>query len=179
MKKLLLLGLSVLATSAHAWQPAYYVGSGVTWWQFGVHGLPGTATIGTLEGLAGIDFTPYTAVEVRLGAGMNTGRQRYVETTLEIDTPYFASIYFKPQLRNEIASLYGLLGATTTDVNANFSPSIQPGDTVDDTYTDLSYGIGVSFVASEHFDVTFEWKKLIATDEFDMRGGTIGFTYRF
>jgi opacity protein-like surface antigen len=182
MKKLLLLGLSALAASgsAHAWEPTYYAGSGVTWWQFGTHGLSGTLTIGALEGLAGIEFSPYTAAEVRIGAGMNSGRRRYVETTFEIETPYFASVYFKPQLRNETASLYGLLGATTIEVNGSFSPSVPDlNNQVGDTYTDLSYGLGVSFVASQHCDVTLEWKKLIAAEDFDMRGGTIGFNYRF
>ena len=68
--------------------------------------------------------------------------------------------------------MYGLLGVTTIDLEASTGPS-------DDTHTDISYGIGVSFVMSPNVDLTAEWKKLINADEFDMRGGTIGFVYKF
>lgn len=168
MKKLLLLGLSSLAFTAHAWEPTYYVGSGASSWQFREHANTRDYTVGSLEGQAGIELTPYTALEARLGVGLNTGRDEGVE----MEAPYFASIYFKPQLRNEKASLYGLLGMTTVEVDVSSQADA-------DTFTDMSYGIGVSFVMHPHVDLTAEWKKLINADEFDARGGTIGFNYRF
>jgi outer membrane autotransporter protein len=176
MKKLLLLGLSSLAFTAHAWEPTYYVGSGASSWQFHPHQYGHNFTIGTLEGQAGIDLTPYTALEARLGFGLNTARETLTIEGLDVETEleatYFGSIYFKPQLRNDRASLYGLLGMTTIELDVNDGLE-------SDTYTDMSYGIGVSFVLHPHVDLTAEWKKLINADEFDARGGTIGFNYRF
>jgi hypothetical protein len=172
MKKLLLLGLSSLAVTAHAWEPTYYVGSGASFWQFAPHKLNENFTISTVEAQAGVDLTPYTALEARIGAGLNTARETVNGFEMEMEATYFGSIYFKPQLRGEKASLYGLLGMTSVemDVNDRFES---------DTYTDMSYGFGVSFVMNPHVDLTAEWKKLINAEEFDARGGTIGFNYRF
>ncbi len=178
MKKLLLLGLSTFAISAHAWQPTYYVGSGLSAWQFKQSDIGHNFTISTVEGLIGVELTPYTSIEGRLGGGLNTAREWITlpgdaeQTEVEVEAKYFGSLYFKPHLKNEKASLYGLLGVTTIDLEANTGPS-------DDTHTDMSYGIGVSFVMSPNVDLTAEWKKLINAEEFDMRGGTIGFVYKF
>lgn len=172
MKKLLLLGLSSLAVTAHAWEPTYYVGSGASSWQFHPHEFGHNFTIGTIEAQAGVDLTPYTAVEGRIGAGLNTARETINSVEVEMEATYYGSIYFKPQLRGEKASLYGLLGMTTVEMDVNTQLE-------SDTYTDMAYGIGVSFVMSPHVDLTAEWKKLINAEEFDARGGTIGFNYRF
>jgi outer membrane autotransporter protein len=168
MKKLLLLGLSSLALTAHAWQPTLYVGGGASSWQFHPHQFGYNYTIGTLEGIAGVELSPYTSVEARLGAGLNSAR----EAGVEMEANYFGSLYFKPQLRNEKASLYGLLGVTSVDMDVSAGLG-------SDTYTDMSYGIGVSFVINPNVDFIAEWRKLINADEFDARGGTIGFNYRF
>jgi opacity protein-like surface antigen len=179
MKKLLLLSLSTLAMSAHAWQPTYYLGSGFSSWQLSPHeGTSSTFSIRSLEGMAGVELTPYTAVEVRLGAGVSSSRV-YIRnengdiSKADMEVPYYASLYFKPQIRNEKASLYGLLGYTSMDL------SIGEGVALDDSFADLSLGIGVTFAINEHFDFNAEWKKLIMSEDFDMRGSTIGFTYRF
>jgi opacity protein-like surface antigen len=173
MKKLLLLSLSSLAVTAHAWEPTYYVGSGASSWQFHPHAAGHNFSIATVEGLAGVELFPYVALEGRLGAGLNTGRETVDGVDVEMEATYFGSLYFKPQLRNEKASVYGLLGMTSVEMDVN-------DDALEsEAYTDMSYGIGVSFVLNPHLDLTAEWKKLINADEFDARGGTIGFNYRF
>jgi len=202
MKKLLLLGLSTFAISAHAWEPSYYAGAGFSPWKVNMQSVPVDFSIQTIDAFAGIELFPHISLEARVGAGINEGRDTYYfwddlidETTgmpvLDTDTGepvqvlygaplttelnYFASVYFRPFISNDRASLYGLLGVTTVDMDTNFD-----GLTAED-YSDsaASFGVGVSFSMSRHIDVTAEWKKLINSDEYDIRGGTIGFAYKF
>lgn len=185
MKKLLLIALSTvaisgLATSANAWEPSFYTGANAASWQYKQSDLPSNFNIITLEGLAGITVFPYLAVEARVGAGITTGRETVwflnendeeEGITFEVDARHFASLYFRPQITNEKASLYGLLGITTIDLDSDTG-----GSTSD---TNASFGVGVSFVMNPAVSITAEWRKLINADNFNLRGGSVGFTYSF
>ncbi|MCR6653374.1 MAG: porin family protein [Cellvibrionaceae bacterium] len=194
MKKLLLLGLSTFAISAHAWEPSYYVGAGVSPWKVNSQTTYLDYSIQTIDGVAGIVLFPHIALEVRAGAGINEGRDTVYFLDQETDPvtnevvdvirgetattelKYFASAYFRPFISNDKASLYGLLGVTTVQIESNVYAIDLPRD---DTENAVSYGVGVSFAVNKNFDVTAEWKKLINADDFDIRGGTIGFAYKF
>lgn len=202
MKKLLLLGLSTFAISAHAWEPSYYAGAGFSPWKVNVQSVPVDFSIQTLDAFAGILLFPHISLEARVGAGINEGRDTYyfwgdlidedtglpvidAETMepvqalyaapLTAEITYFASAYFRPFISNERASLYGLLGVTTVDMDTNFD-----GLTAEESSeTAASFGFGVSFSMTPNIDVVAEWKKLINAEDFDIRGGTIGFAYKF
>lgn len=194
MKKLLLLGLSTFAISAHAWEPSYYAGAGVSPWKVNSQTSFLDYSIQTIDGFAGIVLFPHISLEVRAGAGLNEGRESfyYVEeeidpntnepvealyyTTATTEIKYFASAYFRPFISNDRASLYGLLGVTTVQIESNAYAIDLPRD---DSENAVSYGVGVSFAVNKNIDVTAEWKKLINADDFDIRGGTIGFAYKF
>lgn len=198
MKKLLLLGLSTFAISAHAWEPSYYAGAGFSPWKINSQSTYLDYTVQTLEGFAGINLFPYISLEARVGAGINEGRDTLYFIVAEDDdgnpaTPavdvlyaerataeitYFASAYFRPYISNEKASLYGLLGITTIDIETN-AYSVEGGLPNSDTENAASFGLGVSFSMTPNIDVVAEWKKLINADDFDIRGGTIGFAYKF
>lgn len=202
MKKLLLLGLSTFAVSAHAWEPTYYLGSSFSPWKAETHSLPVDFSIQTVEAVGGIVLFPHISLEARVGAGINEGRDTFYfwddeidpntgmpvldpdtqlpnqvlyEAALTAEIKYFASAYFRPFISNDRASLYGLLGVTSVEVETNFD------DWAAEDYSDtaVSYGVGVSFSMSPNIDLTAEWKKLINAEEFDVRGGTIGFVYKF
>ncbi|MBC6905867.1 porin family protein [Saccharophagus sp. K07] len=188
MKKLLLLGLSTFAISAHAWEPSYYVGAGISPWKVQSHANSLDFSVQTLEGFGGIVLFPHISLEVRAGAGINEGRDTFYYVDIDPDTgddalfaqpfgleiTYFASAYFRPFISNEKATLYGLLGVTTLEFDTNLG-----GLTEDDTDTAASFGVGVSFTLSPNIQLNAEWKKLINADEFDIRGGTVGFSYHF
>lgn len=184
MKKLLLVALSTFAVSAHAWEPAweptYYAGSSVAFWQYKQSDpdvINANLSVQSLEGVAGVRLTPYTSVEARAGAGLNTARELTDEGTghAELKMNYFGSVYFRPHLTNEKASLYGLIGMSTVSIEA-----AMPGATLaEGETTAVSYGIGVSFVMNPNVDFTAEWKRLINAEAFDMRGGSVGFVYKF
>lgn len=181
MKKLLLVALSTFAVSAHAWEPTYYAGSSLATWQ---HSESNNNVVDTdfsfqsLEAVAGATLTPFTSVEVRGGLGLTTSHKtsddgsEYAERAM----PYFGSLYFKPHLTNEKASLYGLLGVTSVTIDKRDG---RGAATREESTTAASFGVGVSFVMHPKVDLTAEWKKLINADEFDISGGSLGFVYRF
>lgn len=180
MKKLLLAALSTVAmSSAYAWEPTYYAGSNVAFWQYKQHDatINANLSVRSLEGLAGATLTPYTSVEARFGLGFNTAREANDAGTgfAELEMPYFGSLYFKPHLTNEKASLYGLVGVTMVATEA----SLPGGNPLETETTAASYGIGVSFVINPRVDFTAEWRRLINADAYDMRGGSVGFVYKF
>lgn len=182
MKKLLLIALSTFAVSAHAWEPTYYAGSSLAAWQYKQNNptpVDSNFSLYSIEGVAGVTLTPYTSVEARAGFGLNTGREA-TNSGLghsEVEMPYFGSLYFRPHLTNEKASLYGLLGMTTVSLETVTYEATT--NSRSEEVSALSYGIGVSFVASPNIDVTAEWKKLINAEAFDIRGASLGFVYRF
>lgn len=182
MKKLLLLGLSTFALSAHAWEPSYYAGAGFSPWKVNSQVAPLDYSVQTIDGFVGINLFPYISLEARVGGGINEGRDNFVyedgDSIMELRTgteiTYYASAYFRPHITNERASLYGLLGVTTIELDTN-----SPGLPSEDTENAASFGIGVSFVVTPKINVVAEWKKLINADDFDIRGGTVGFAYKF
>lgn len=205
MKKLLLTTLSLFTVSAHAWEPSFYAGAnyGSEQTKFSTPpvadypAFPFNYTVKALEGQAGIILTPYISLEARVGAGLGESTESWQDIEEEDDgtitinssaegtykTNYYASVYFRPYIANEKASLYGLLGYSTIDYDYSVLTTV--GGAVDadadlsDTDSGLSFGVGVSFVMSPNVDLIAEWKKTINADDFDMRGGHVGFIYKF
>lgn len=194
MKNLVLIALSTLAVSAHAWEPDIYIGANGAFMQYHNDHTPSNFTLNMVEGVAGLRLIEYVAVEARGGFGFNTARDTYYELVDtgtvdtdgnaiftenaipgEVELGGYGSFYFKPMLENEKATLYGLLGYTIADVQHADSTAIW----FDDAESDLSYGFGVSFKLWEKAELTAEWRKLINAEDFDIRGGSIGFLYTF
>lgn len=206
MKKLLLTTLSLFTVSAHAWEPSFYAGANYGTQQFKHSGTASNFTVKSVEGLAGIVLTEYIALEARVGTGLgeDTEQRTWIveipapepeegedaeEPTQSIynlsstyRTNFYGSVYFRPYLSNDKATLYGLLGYTTLDFDYEETLTVDGTPTsssVSDSEGGVSFGIGVSFVMSPNVDLTAEWKKTINSDDFDMRGGNIGFKYKF
>lgn len=197
MKNLLLIAITTAAMSsaqALEFDPEFYAGSSYATWQFSQSNpnINSTLSIYSLEGIGGVKILPYISFEARVGAGLNSDKENLTrldiiedeegnpvvvevpDGSIEVAMEYFASIYFRPVIENEKASLYGLLGYTTATFDA------EPADTnSEDTQSGLSYGVGASFVVNKRADVFIEWKKLINADAISMRGGSVGFTYKF
>lgn len=206
MKNLFAIALSTLALTAHAWEPEVYAGANLASWQYNHDNSRAGFTVNSLEGLGGMKLFKYLAVEGRAGVGLNTARATFINVvttniratddngvelenefgeplflTRDVPTPgevemgFYGSFYFKPMLANDTASLYGLLGFTTVELEHVDSR----GTVFDDTEGDLSYGFGVSFLLWEKAELTAEWKKLVNASDFDLRGGSLGFIYKF
>src|SRR5690606_34143991 len=178
MKKLLLVALSTFAVSAHAWTPGFYAGSNYGTYQLTQSNpaLDANFTVLTVDAVAGIKVLPYVTFEARVGAGLNRDSETPPDLGIrvEIETKYYGSLYFRPELRNDRASLYGLLGYTTMELDGE--PQSANSETTQDG---LSYGLGMGFVMHERVDLRVEWKRLLNADSIGVRGASVGFTYSF
>lgn len=212
MKKLLLTALSSLAMGAYAADDhKFYAGGGVSLWNMDT-GLQGREhiNISTLDGLVGFEVLPWLAIEGRFGAGIERDRTfTYLDTyappevdegqvqtidfmqdTLDMKSTlnYYASFYLKPQIKNDVAAFYGLLGVSTYDAEfetiaqtyegtyatvedengdeitivSSFLPSGAPtyGE-FDESEATFSMGVGVSFFFKERYAFNAEWRSLI------------------
>lgn len=202
MKKLLLIALSTFAISAQAWEPTYYVGGSLGSPIFNSTTYRANFHVLTLEGVGGAVLLPYLAVEARLGVGLGEGNEDVfvgyavndtgdylnifgeittdplefvqVKETMDVEINYYASAYLRPFVANEKATLYGLLGFSSFGLDSS-----EPGMLENTSESGLSYGLGCSFTMNEHLEITAEWKKMLNADDFDIAGGTVGFTYAF
>ena len=221
MKKLLLIALSTsLAMGANAADDKkFYAGGGLSLWNVDT-GVQGRTHINltTLDGIVGYEVLPWLAVEGRAGAGVERDKtEAYFgyyniqpvdgsddlssfqqdSLTLKSELNYYASFYLKPQIKNDIAVLYGLIGFTTYDsefeiiqqthegqylindddelVVTSFNPM---GDPTYGSYSEsevsFSMGVGVGFFFHDRYTVNFEWKNLVQSKPFGDTEGELG-----
>lgn len=223
MKNLVLIALSTITLSAHAWEPDVYVGANAASMNMKNNATPGSMTFHMIEGVAGLQLIENLAIEARIGGSFNTARDQF-NLTLQTDIPvmndsgtpddpsddvqemdafgdpvflaedvtfsqeaemnFYGSVYLKPMIGNERASLYGLLGYTTVELehSVSFTSRAAGADSIylfDDSEGDVSYGIGASFNLWENAVLTAEWRRLINANDFDIRGGSLGFLYTY
>lgn len=179
MKKLLLaastLALSTFAVGANAWEPAFYAGGNLTSSQYSRDAPEDSAarfTILAVDAMGGADLFKYLAVEARLGIGYNEDSAGWADEKHDLRESYYASFYLRPQVKNERAALYALVGATAAEISSS-NPDYEESD------AGPSFGVGVSFVVSPTVDVSLEWKQHIKTDDYNIKGGSVGFIYKF
>ncbi len=144
--------------------------------------LGDTTAIRTAEITGGYRYNDALGGEVRLGSGTRPGKGNvYTLTTtegvpdttdnLEREIESYQSIYYRPELENDDAKLYALLGYTQISTSKATAPLTK--DPVSgkftagkatkgksESYAGLSYGIGVGFVIDEHFNINFEYKNI-------------------
>ena len=238
MKKILLPTLLLLAAGSEAAEKLMYAGanwSGVNVESFEPReNIDRSHHVSALEGLFGYQFHEYMKVEGRLGVGIETQSEIHyapIEVGLpQEDTPiegqstqvttgdafdsevginYYASLYFRPEISNDQATLYGLIGVThmniavtrydggfaqttisevqtngQSDVLSRTLATTELVESFDDDLDDtgLSIGIGVGFYLNETTAVNVEWKNFIQgtdDDSFRSNGITVGFDIKF
>lgn len=221
MKKLLLIALSTsLAMGANAAdEHKFYAGGGLSLWNVdtGVQGRT-HINLSTLDGIVGYEVLPWLAVEGRAGVGIERDKtEAYFDfyniqpvdgsddlssfqqdsLILKSELNYYASFYLKPQIKNDIAVFYGLIGFTTYDsefeiiqqtyegqylindddelVVTSYNPM---GDPTYGAYSEsevsFSMGVGVGFFFHDRYAVNFEWKNLVQSKPFGDTEGELG-----
>ena len=98
-----------------------------------------------------------------------------LETTIESTLDDYTSIFYRAELRNDIAKIYLLLGQTTINVTNDFANGTSTTGDVSGT----SWGIGGAIWLNKRWDFTLEFKQLIddGVDEFTLTSGNL--EYRF
>lgn len=190
MKKQWLLGVAFLAAGAQAEQFDYYAGAGLGIWNFTEKSHNKVFNVSSLEVQGGLTFWNWLSLEGRLGAGVEgstelTGYKENGNTlpqNTELTLDNYASLYVKPELRNDIAKLYALLGfssvSSSTESTKLDSASTKNGSN-SNTISGLSFGVGMGFQMSEAAVINLEYVRLVQDSGFRYNGYNVGFNYRF
>ena len=189
MKKLCVIALSFLALPVLADNNrGFYLGLGAASIKDSQDGVDNLSEIRAVEFFGGYKYNAVLGIELRLGEGQTTGTSNdYFDDkgtlqkgSIERDIGSYSSIYYKPELVNDEAKLYALLGYTY----ANSLGSVRDASgklvrSSDNSASGYSYGLGVGFVINGHFNINFEYKNL--SDEISGKPNlaSVNIDYRF
>jgi opacity protein-like surface antigen len=195
MKKAYIFALSLLAVPALADNTkGFYAGLGESFTNnhddfavFDVNASISAKNIKSNEIFGGYKYNDYLGAEVRYGSGTDAAKgvlfsADHQSVTGEVDAEVgkYKSIYYRPEMVNEEAKLYGLLGYTQLDTTVTTKDATGKELTsVAKSYSGFSYGVGIGFVFADRFNINFEYKN-ICKDLYDKANtATINLDYRF
>jgi opacity protein-like surface antigen len=189
MKKLCVLALSLIALPVLADNnQGFYLGAGASSLKDYQDGLDNVSRIRSVELLGGYKYNNALGIELRLGSGKTTGTSTsYVDDdgvvqsgSLERELGSYQSIYYRPELVNDEAKLYALLGYT--HVNSSGKTMDSNGvlvRSVHDSESGYSYGLGIGFVINEHFNINIEYKNICEEISNKPNFASVNVDYRF
>ncbi|MDO6421163.1 porin family protein [Saccharophagus degradans] len=181
---LILIG-SVLALSQGAMadrERGVYIGGGLGQADIGVDNfLGGKIPVKTAELFTGYKYNNWLGLEVRMGASLRDETYALDSTSptgrIELASLWinqYRSIYYRPEITNDIAKIYGLIGmtlaqTTSTIKDVDYHASAEGN----------SYGIGAGLILNEKTYFNLEYRILIETeiDTFSIIGFNVD--YRF
>lgn len=134
------------------------------------------------ELMLGYKFHDLLGIEGRVGKTLNgenvafgnqdgSGREEVVYA--EID--YFSSVYYRAEIKNDIAKVYTLLGTAYMSVSSEFEDE----EEVENTSSGFSYGMGAGLLVGDSFYFNIEAKSLIHTDKDNFVGYSANITLHF
>lgn len=189
MKKLCVLALSLLTLPALADnERGFYIGAGVASIDDLQDGIDNLSQIRAVEFFGGYKYNAALGVELRLGNGQTTGdSNHYFDSkgklqngSLERDIGSYQSIYYKPELVNDEAKLYALLGYTHVNSSGKiFDAAGKLVSSSDGSASGYSYGLGVGFVINEHFNINIEYKNICEEISGKPNLASVNIDYRF
>lgn len=148
------------------------------------------ARMPVLELSAGYKYNGLLGLEARVGTGIKEEgdtESYYFQaeqedndalTEIEREVDQFSAIYYRPELTNETARLYGLLGYAEVDTLVTRwegNDSTEQSESVSGT----SYGLGAGWYVNDRVNFNIEYRQLVKTDERRFEALTIQWDYRF
>jgi opacity protein-like surface antigen len=190
MKKLCVLALSLISLSVLADNDrGFYLGAGASSIKDSQDGVDEIGRIRAAELFGGYKYNNALGIELRLGSGKNVGKSdTYLDASgatqsgkLEREIDSYQSIYYKPELVNDEAKLYALIGYTQLSSSGRVlndaGAVVVPAKDV--SVSGLSYGVGVGFVINEHFNINFEYKNICDEISDEPKVASVNVDYRF
>ena len=191
MKTLCVLALSLLALPALADNnQGFYLGAGASSIKDYQDGVDNLSQIRAAELFGGYKYNDALGIELRLGSGKKAGTSNvYFDKAgtlqsgnLEREIGSYQSLYYKPELVNDEAKLYALLGYThlsSTRKVFDAAGKVIADEGKDGSASGFSYGVGIGFVINEHFNINFEYKNISEEVSDKPNLASVNVDYRF
>src|SRR5690554_390964 len=139
------------------------------------------------ELVGGYKYNAWLGVDLRVGKGISAGESdtyfvgsNEMDGRLKREVDNYYSVYYKPEVINDEAKLYLLIGYTSMD----FSEEIDAADgtrvsSVSGSESGASYGIGVGFIINKQVNFNIEYRTLPDEGSHDPAIASANFDYRF
>lgn len=139
------------------------------------------------ELVGGYKYNAWLGVDLRVGKGISAGESdtyfvgsNEMDGRLKREVDNYYSVYYKPEVINDEAKLYLLIGYTSMD----FSEEIDAADgtrvsSVSGSESGASYGIGVGFIINKQVNFNIEYRTLPDEGSHDPAMASANFDYRF
>jgi len=135
------------------------------------------------ELVGGYKFNSLLGVDIRVGAGLNErdlSSSNDASDSIEYKIDSYQSIYYRPEIINREARLYGLIGYSKLEATADFLDTDDNSlSEVEISESGLSYGLGVGWFVDRRVNVNLEYRMLLDEDEDEFSALTVGLDYRF
>lgn len=148
------------------------------------------AEMPVVEFTAGYKYNGLLGVEARLGAGLKDDRdissdyfldEQEADASLseiEREVKTYTALYYRPEITNEVARLYGLFGYAELDTQV----TRWQGNTdtqAEDSLSGTSYGLGMGWFVNKRLNFNIEYRQLVKTDNYRFETYTLQWDYRF
>ncbi|MFL0809506.1 MAG: porin family protein [Agarilytica sp.] len=179
---LLLASLFFVNTSWADKDKGVYVGAGINFVNVGVlDPFANEVNFKTGDLFVGYKYNPYLGVELRYGASLqdetiSVEDENGFDSSVTATISEYTSVYYRPELSNEIAKLYLLLGQTSLKTSLEIDSDVS---TIETAESGLSYGFGFGLWLDEKMNLNFEYKVLVTTSADSFTGTTLNADYRF
>lgn len=139
------------------------------------------------ELVGGYKYNAWLGVDLRVGKGISAGESDTyfigsdeMNGRLKREVDNYYSVYYKPEVINDEAKLYLLIGYTSMD----FSEEIDAADgtrvsSVSGSESGASYGIGIGFIINKQVNFNIEYRTLPDERDSDPAMASANFDYRF
>lgn len=148
------------------------------------------AEMPAVELSAGYKYNGLLGLEARIGLGVKDDRDAssdYFQTEqnddpglseIEREVDQYVAIYYRPELINEKARLYGLLGYAELDTVVTRWRGNTP-EAADSSLSGSSYGLGAGWYVNPHLNFNIEYRQLVKADNNRFETLSLQFDYRF
>lgn len=132
--------------------------------------------LNAIELLGGYKYNSALGIEVRVGTDFSKRTTTTGGVEREIAIDQYESIYYRPELANSEAKLYGLIGYSQLEYT--LSTSTGPTSAVNEV-SGLSYGVGIGFTMNPDFNFNIEYRRLVDKTDYEINIAGINIDYRF
>jgi len=148
------------------------------------------AEMPVVEFSAGYKYNGLLGVEARVGAGLKDDRDTSSDyfldeqeaqaglSEIEREIKHYSAVYYRPEITNQVARLYGLLGYAeleTQVVRWQGNTSSEMGESLSGT----SFGLGMGWFVSDRLNFNIEYRQLVKTDDYRFETYSLQWDYRF